>query len=111
MHSSSCGNDTSTEVRQGDSWLAEFLPKVLASSQYRSGSTAIFVTWDEDDYSKSNSQHIPTLVIAPSVPPGTAATARFDHYALLRTTEELLGLNGFLGAAATAPTMRAAFHL
>jgi hypothetical protein len=111
MHSSSCGADTSAEVRQGDSWLEEFLPKVLASSQYRSGSTAVFVTWDEDDHSKSNGQHIPMLVIAPSVPPGTAATARFDHYALLRTTEELLGLNSFLGAAATAPTMRAAFHL
>jgi hypothetical protein len=111
MHSSSCGADTSAEVRQGDSWLEGFLPKVLASAEYRSGTTAVFVAWDEDDYSAHSGQHIPTLVIAPSVPPGTVAEARFDHYAMLRTTEELLGLHSFLGAAATAPSMRGAFHL
>jgi hypothetical protein len=111
MHSSSCGADTSAEVRQGDSWLEGFLPKVLASAEYRSGTTAVFVTWDEDDYSAHSGQHIPTLVIAPSVRPGTVAAARFDHYAMLRTTEELLGLHSFLGAAATAPSMRGAFHL
>ena len=110
MHASSCGEDTSSEVKQGDNWLKGFLPKVLASAQYRSGATAVFVTWDEDDASASNGQHIPTLVIAPTVPPGTAATARFDHYALLRTTEELLGLHSFVGAAAKAPSMRTAFH-
>ena len=111
MHSSSCGADTSAEVKQGDTWLEGFLPKVLASAQYRSGSTAVFVTWDEDDYSQHSGQHVLTLVIAPSVPVGTVATARFDHYAMLRTTEELLGLGSFLGSAATAPSMRAAFHL
>ena len=40
----------------------------------------------------------------------TVTTKRFDHYSLLRTTEELLGLRTFLGAAEKAPSMRAAFH-
>jgi hypothetical protein len=55
---------------------------------------------------------IPTLVFAPSVPPGTAVGTRFDHYSMLRTTEELLGLQPpYLGHAATATSMAAAFHL
>jgi hypothetical protein len=50
-------------------------------------------------------------VIAPSVKPGTVARGSFDHYSLLRTTEELLGLHRFLGAAAAAASMRGAFGI
>jgi phosphatidylinositol-3-phosphatase len=109
MHASQCASNTTDEVRQGDMWLSSFLASILDSPQYRSGTTVVFVTWDEDD--GGTTQHIPTLVLAPSVRPGTVAAARFDHYSLLRTTEELIGLNGFLGAAAGAPSMRSAFHI
>ena len=109
MHSCPTGDTTAQQVRNGDRWLATFLPKVLASSQYRSGSTAVFVTWDEDDY--HHNQHIPTLVIAPSVPSGLKVATTFNHYSMLRTTEELLGINSFLGNAAKASSMRRGFHL
>jgi hypothetical protein len=36
------------------------------------------------------------------------APGRFDHYSLLATTEDMLGLPR-LGAAATAPSLRTAF--
>jgi hypothetical protein len=96
-------------VSTGDAWLKRFLPRVLASSQYRAGRTAVFVTWDEDDNSADN--HIATLVLAPSVKPGTASSTPFDHYSMLRTTEELLGLKTLLGDAASAESMRGAFNL
>lgn len=109
MHSSSCGSDTTTEVKNGDAWLSGFLPKILQSSQYQAGTTAVFITWDEDDY--SDSQHIPTIVISPSTPTGTTSDTGFNHYSMLRTTEELLGLATYLGNAASATSMRSAFHL
>jgi hypothetical protein len=34
-------------IAQGDAWLARNLPAVLDSKQYRSGTTAVFITWDE----------------------------------------------------------------
>jgi hypothetical protein len=68
----------------------------------------VFITWDEDDGSAV--QQIPTLVAAPSVPSGLADATRYDHYSLLRTTEEMLGLP-LLGQAATAPSMRPGMHL
>ncbi len=109
MHSCPGATDSASQVRNGDTWLARFLPKLLASREYRSGSTAIFVTWDEDDY--HHDQRVPTIVISPSTRRGTKAAGVFDHYSLLRTTEELLGIRTYLGAAATAPSIRKAFRL
>jgi hypothetical protein len=103
-----CNDMHDCSVSTGDGWLSTFLPKVLDSVQYRAGNTAVFVTFDEDDGSAAN--HVPMLVLAPSVPAGTRSAGSFDHYSLLRTTEEMLGLKR-LGAAAGAPSMRSAFHL
>jgi phosphatidylinositol-3-phosphatase len=41
---------------------------------------------------------------------GTVAE-RFDHYSMLRATQEMLGLEPLLGYAATAADMRAPFNL
>jgi hypothetical protein len=71
--------------------------------------TATAGCWDEDDELSGN--HIPTLVIAPSVAPDTILTERLDHYSMLRATQEMLGLEPLLGAAATAVAMRAPFNL
>jgi len=96
-------------VSDGDTWLSTFIPTVLSSAEYAAGRTTLFITWDEDDLFAGN--HIPTLAIAPSVPPGTQVSTRLDHYALLRATQEMLGLTPLLGNAATAADMRTPFNL
>jgi hypothetical protein len=103
-----CHDMHSCPVSDGDRWLSAWLPRLLRTSAYRSGSTAVFITWDEDDGAAH--QHIPTLVVSRHTRPGTRSATRFDHYSLLRTTEELLGLPK-LGAAARATSMRRAFGL
>jgi len=97
---------------KGDAFLARWIPRITSSTAYRRGRTAIFITWDEpDDFGTDPPRDtIATIVIAPTVPAGTKVATRFDHYAMLRTTEELLGLSPFLGAAANAPSMRRGFH-
>jgi phosphatidylinositol-3-phosphatase len=102
-----CHDMHDCSTRTGDSWLAVFLPKILNTAAYRSGTTAVFVTWDEG----SGDNHVATLVIAPSVPRGIDPTQSFSHYSLLRTTEDLLGIRAHLAGAATAAGMRSAFHL
>jgi chitodextrinase len=109
MHSCPSQSDTATETKTGDNWLSRFLPRLLSSRQYSAGNTVIFITWDEDDY--HSSQHIPTIVVAPTVRRGTRSRARFNHYSMLRTTEELLGIRRRLGDAASAASMRLAFCL
>jgi phosphatidylinositol-3-phosphatase len=104
----SCHSMHTCAVATGDAWFGGFLPEVLDSPQYRAGQTVVFITWDESD---GSANHIPTLVIAPSVRPGTVARESFNHYSLLRTTEELLGLHRFAGRATAAVSMRRAFGI
>jgi hypothetical protein len=102
-----CSDTHNCPVSSGDRWLSRMIPAMLASPEYRAGSTAIFITWDEDDYSDEN--RVPAIVIAPHTR-GVESGEAFGHYSLLRTTEEMLGLP-LLGEAASAPSMRAAFGL
>ena len=99
-----CNDTHDCSVRTGDRWLQRWLPVMLASPSYAAGRTAIFVVWDEDT-------PMPFIAIAPTVRPRTVLGARVDHYALLRTTEEMLGLPTLLGAAAQAPSMRTSLRL
>ena len=108
MHSCPTGKDAKSQIHNGDTWLSQWAPKLLSTPEYRAGNTVIFITWDEDDY--STNQHIATLVLAPSTPGGTQDGGHYDHYSLLRTTEDLLHLAP-LGSAAGASSMRAGFHL
>jgi phosphatidylinositol-3-phosphatase len=97
---------------KGDAFLARWIPRITASPGYRRGRTAVFITWDEPDDFGTNPPRdtIATIVIAPTIRPGTTVATRLDHYAMLRTTEDLLGIRRFLGAAAAAPSMRSAFR-
>ena len=102
-----CHDGHDCSMQTADAWATPFLRRIVTSPAYKAGNTAVFVTWDEGI---GSDQRVATIVIAPSVRPGTRAGARFTHYSLLRTTEQLLGLS-YLGKAKAARSMRAAFHL
>jgi hypothetical protein len=103
MHSNSCpGNND--EIKQGDDWLAQWLPKFESRPEYAAGHTVIFITFDENSYSGVN--HVATIVIGPSTPRGYQNAGAFTHYSMLLTTEQLLGLPP-IGQAATAASMAA----
>jgi hypothetical protein len=98
-----CNDTHDCPVATGDQWLSGLLSVLLDMPVYKAGRTAIFLVWDED-------APMPFVAITPSVHPGTVITQTVDHYALLRTTEEMLGITTHLGKAAAAPSMRAALH-
>ena len=92
-------------------WLSSALPTILASPEYTSGTTVVFVTFDEGSGGETgencatnttdNSCHVLTIVISPSTRAGATSATLFNHYSLLATTEQLLGLPA-LGQAASA---------
>jgi hypothetical protein len=96
-----CNDMHDCPVATGDAWLGQWLPKILDSSTYRAGRTAVFVVWDEDT-------PVPNVEVAPSVKPGTVLQGSYSHYSLLRTTEEMLGIPTYLLEAAGAPSLRSA---
>ncbi|MGA3352715.1 MAG: alkaline phosphatase family protein [Acidimicrobiales bacterium] len=101
-----CDDAHSCPVSHGDEWLSAFLSMVFASPTYRLGHTAVFVVWDEGNLTNQ----VPAIVAAPSVPSATRSAVGFDHYSLLRTAEQLLGLPALLNSA-KAHSMVTAFGL
>lgn len=99
-----CNDMHDCTVGTGDGWLSQWLPKILDSPTYRAGHTAVFVTWDEET-------PVPNFEVAPSIVPGTVLTGSYSHYSLLRTTEELLGIQNYLLKAANAVSLRGPLNL
>ena len=119
-------------IAQGDSFLSSYVPALIATPQYQAGNTAIFITWDEDEDppEKTGPQgccgfdpnspanfgggHIPTIVITNHGPRGLADDTPYNHYSLLRTTEDAFCIREYLGhaddAAAGVKSMRQLFQ-
>lgn len=109
-----CSDTHNCAVSNGDAWLAGWISHIVESRAYAGGDTVVFLTWDEGEgkgrAAGARSLHIPLIVVSPSTPPGTRVSRPYDHYALLATTADLLGVPA-PGHGASAPSMAAAFHL
>ena len=103
-----CHSTHRCPVASGDAWLSRWIHRIVTSASYRNGSTAVFLAWDEGK--RDIGQHIPLIVVSPTSSPGATTSARFDHYSLLRTTADLLGIRP-PGYAAAAASMRGPFGL
>ena len=95
-------------VAVGDQYLQELVPRILNSGYYHAGTTALIIAWDEGEggttndcaYNTTDSGcHVATVVVSPYTRRGTRSGMLFNHYSLLKTTEQLLGLSGYLGHA------------
>jgi phospholipase C len=118
-----CNDTHDCSVATGDSWLSGWFNVIAGSAAYQAHDTAIVVVWDEGSggssgadcshNTTSNDCHIPAIVVAPSTPRGTTSGTLFNHYSLLGTTEQMLGISTLLGHAGDAnnPSMRSAFNL
>jgi hypothetical protein len=84
-------------VAGGDEWLAGFLPKLLESDAYKQNGL-IFITFDEGTTNDgccgyADGGRIPLIALAPNGQAGQHATAPASQYDLLRTIEDLWGLD------------------
>jgi hypothetical protein len=95
-----CHDMHDCSVATGDAWLARFLRPVLGSAELAHG--VVFVVFDEGVGDAGGGGHVPALVLGPLVRPGSRARVPLDHYSLLRTIEDGLGL-ARLGRSRTAP--------
>jgi hypothetical protein len=114
-----CHDTHDCPISAGDRWLATEVPRIVDSRAYRAGRTVVFITWDEgeggsaSDCALNESDvgcHVATFVVSPSTPAPQRSGELFNHYSLLRTIEDLLGVPP-LGEAADASSMAKAFGL
>ncbi len=97
MHDGAPGPATT----QGDAFFQAFLPLVTSSSDW--AHTLLIVTFDEGTTASGGGGHIYTAAAAPWLTASSISTT-YNHYNMLRTTEQVFGLP-FLGNAASATTM------
>jgi hypothetical protein len=85
-------------VTQGDNWLYTYLPLVLASKAYLRGDVAISVLWDEQTTSSFGGT-TPNFFVSPYITAGTVSAATINHFSVLRSWENALGIATYLGCA------------
>ncbi len=104
-----CNSEEDCSLATGDTWLAQWVQKIVGSPVYRLGRTAIFITYDEG---RRTNQRVYTVVISPFTRPGTVSNAAFSHYSLLKTVESMVGVRCLAHACdPTTASMRSAFGL
>ena len=92
-----CNDTHDCPLQTGDTWLAQTVPQILDSAAWKQNGV-LFIVWDEAEDARSNA--VAALVIAPKLKARTSAMA-YDHYSLLATIEDRLGVRR-LGNAASA---------
>jgi phosphatidylinositol-3-phosphatase len=92
-----CHDMHDCDLATGDAWLATFL-KPLLNAPALTGSV-IFVTFDEGTTDEGGGGRVVALALGPLVRRGARTIRRTNHYGLLRTIEEGLGLP-YLGRSA-----------
>ena len=108
-------------VAQGDAWLQANVPTILNSSAYQTGTVVLVITWDESEGGAATDCaanttdigcHVATIVVSPSTRPGTQSSTLLNHYSLLGSTEQLLGVpNLAVGDPGGTTSMLSDFNL
>jgi hypothetical protein len=91
-------------VSTGDRFLAGLVPSLLSALGQRG---LLFITWDEEHKAGggccrlASGGHVAALVAGGAARRGARLTTPVDHYSVLQTIEDLLGLPRMRGAACT----------
>ena len=103
-------------IRRGDAAIASVVDRIVAAPVWaKAGNVAIVITWDEDNGDTAGVQgccgfepgsaanfgggHVPAIVITNHGPRHAVDPEPYNHYSLLRTTEEAFGIGEYLGFA------------
>ncbi|HEY2641694.1 MAG TPA: alkaline phosphatase family protein [Streptosporangiaceae bacterium] len=90
--------DDNKLVSAGDSHIGQVVREIMSGKQWRHGNNAIVVTFTEGDTTqgccdvKAGTGHVITIVITSHGPRHLVDPVPFNHYSLLRTIQDALGL-------------------
>jgi hypothetical protein len=89
-------------VQQGDTWLSQNVPAILSSPAFTMQHSLLVIVWDEDDGSQNN--QVAFIAVGYGVKTNYNSSVNYDHYSMLATVEDLLGVPR-LGASRAAVAM------
>ena len=94
-----CNDGHDCSIRTADRWLAQVVPQITGSSAWQQNGV-LFITWDEGS---GGTDQVALLAVAPALHGQQYATS-MNHYSLLATVEDLLGVPR-LGSASGSPSL------
>ncbi len=106
-----CHDLHSCDVSEGDAWLSQTLPSLLATPAFQAGGTGLLIVTTDEGTSNAGccgnaaGGHIATIMVSPLLPPATVIDTPLSHYGVLRLIEDNWGLPP-LGHAANAVSGR-----
>ena len=89
-------------ITQADNWVATYVPLILESPAYLRGEVVVQLLWDEQTTSDFGGP-IPNVFISPYVTAGRTSTVAINHFSVLRSWEQALGIATYLGCASGSP--------
>ncbi|MGW2251277.1 alkaline phosphatase family protein [Kitasatospora sp. NPDC001660] len=93
-----CNDMHDCDVPTGDTWIQNNLGAYAAWA--KDHNSLLVMTFDEDNRLAGN--RIPTVIYGGHVAPGSSTATGYNHYDVLRTLEDLTGVNAHAGNAANA---------
>ncbi len=112
-HDSPCANGQPGGLTQADSFLRTWVPKIMSSPAFKTENGLLAIIFDEAGSSDTSSccgeiagPNSPSpgingpgggdtgaVLLSPCIKPGTVTNQPYNHYTLLRSIEDLLGLS------------------
>ncbi|HJW99405.1 MAG TPA: alkaline phosphatase family protein [Terriglobales bacterium] len=93
-------------LAQADAWLQQSMTPLLASSQFQNGGLLIVVFDEaEDSDGTHGGGRIAMVMAGPNVKSGFQSSTLYQHQNLLKTITTYMGVDGNIGAAASAASI------
>jgi phospholipase C len=101
-----CNDGHDCSLVTTDGWLARFVPSLMSSPGFASGRSLLVVTYDEG---VGGSDRVVTVFAGSGIKAGFTSARQYNHYSLLRTVEDSLGLATLGQADQSATSMKEFF--
>ena len=99
-----CDDMHNCSIASGDSWLAEYAPKILDSPAFTTQHSLLVVAWDEGNSADNN---VAIIFAGPAAKAHYVSNVIYSHYSLLHTIENNWGLKPLTQNDMTASVMSA----
>jgi hypothetical protein len=98
------GHDGS--LQQADTWLQQNIAPLISSATFQKDGL-LMIVFDESNNSDltHGGGHVACVIVSPRAKPAYQSTTFYQHESALRLMMEAMGITGYPGAAATAPSM------
>jgi hypothetical protein len=106
-----CANDTDAQlVAAGDTYAAGIVSQLTSAKFWTASNSAIVIVWDEGSTNVGGGGHVAAIVITSNGPRALQDGTAYNHYGLLATIQDALGLGCLQNTCSATPMAKLFAH-